>query len=175
MRRKQLLRLIFAAMSVCSFALGMGAKLLSQKLPFVLLENLSTWLWMLSVSILVIIMLEWLLSYKIYKGFRYLLHYYAVLNSLELQMIDAGICIKRGNYIEIPKIRLSFENGFSKGILKIRNSLKFDKKFDDVVMSAALHNFIVERHYKTDDGNYFIYELIDGAVSFKNIFNSSFL
>lgn len=126
----------------------------------------------LAVSILIIMLAEYLLSNRIYKGCRYFMRYVIVKNSLQKQMTDAGLYIERGNIIELPEIRLSFEKGLSKGILKIRNSLKFDKKLDDIVMSSALDKYIVERHYVTDDGNYYIYELVDGSVDFKLSFDT---
>ena len=57
-------------------------------------------------------------------------------------------------------------------MLRIRNTLKFDRKLDDIVMSSGLGKFIVDNHYVTDDGNFYIYELLNGTTSFKLIFNS---
>ena len=87
-------------------------------------------------------------------------------------MIDSGFGLQRGYYIIVlPKIKLFFDKDFSSGTLKVRNALKFDNKLDSVVMSSALGKFIVERHYSTDDGNWYVYELIDGSVSFKQEFH----
>ena len=93
-----------------------------------------------------------------------------MLSSLERQFIDAGFSIRRTYFLELPKIQLSLSGDLKSGSLRIRNTLKFDKKLDDVVMSAALDKFIVERHFVTDDGNYYVYVLVDGSVSFKQTF-----
>lgn len=87
-------------------------------------------------------------------------------------MIDASFGSQRSFYVELPKIRLSFNKGIRSGTLKVRNALKFDNKLDNAVMSSALRNFIVERHYTTDDGNWYVYELVDDSVSFKQTFDT---
>lgn len=172
MRRKQYARLLFGMASIICFALGMGAKHLYKSLKYVFLLKLSVVSIRLTMILVITILAEWLLSNRIYKGVRYFVRYITVMNSLELQMIDAGLFIERGNIIELSQIRLSFDKGLSKGILRIRNSLKFNKKFDDIVMSSALGRYIVERHYLTDDANFYVYELMDGSVDFKLHFKS---
>ena len=172
MRKKQYIRLLFATSAMICFALAMGAKLLCRSLQYAFLMKLYAITVGLTVLIITIIFVEWIFSNKIYKGIRYFVQYIIVMNNLELQMIDAGLYIERGNILEIPRIQLVFDKGLSKGILKIRNSLKFDKKLDDVVMSSALDKYVVESHYVTDDRNYYVYELIDGSVDFKLTFKS---
>lgn len=150
----------------------MGAKLLYKSMQYAFILKLSVVAIRLTVIFAIAILGEWFLSNRIYKGIKYFIRYIIVKNNLELQMIDAGLFIERGNVIELPQIKLSFDKGLSSGILKIRNSLKFDKKLDDIVMSSALDKYIVERHYVTDDANYYVYELIDSSVNFKLSFKS---
>lgn len=172
MRKKQAQRLVLATIGVIGFVLGLGAKLIHRSLQMIFLKKIYSVLWFLSASLFVLIITEFLLSNRIYKGFRYFWYYWTVRNGLERQMLDAGFGIQRSYYMELPKIQLSFNRDFSAGTLKIRNVLKFDKKLDDVVMSAGLRKFIVERHYQSDDGNYYVYELVDGSVSFKPEFET---
>ena len=106
------------------------------------------------------------------NGFWYFLQHWIITNRLERQMIDAGFCIQRGKIIDIPKIKLSLSKDLSTGCLYIRNALKFDNKLDKATMSSALGRYIVDYHYLTDDGNYYVYELIEGSTSFKLTFNS---
>jgi hypothetical protein len=91
---------------------------------------------------------------------------------LEHHMIDAGIYVERGNIIELPRIKLRFDDSLSTGILKIRNSLKFERKLDNLVISSALGKYVVESHYISDDANWHIYELIDRSANYKMTFNS---
>lgn len=172
MRKKQAERLMISVFGIIIFVLGLGAKMINQSVQITFLEKLYSVLWIISGGIFVLLTIEFFLSNHILKGIRYFWHYKSIKNRLELQMMDAGFGIQRSYYIELPMIKLSFSNGFSAGVLKIRNALKFNKKFDDVVMSSALGKFIVEYHYQTDDGNYYIYELVDGSVSFKLTFET---
>lgn len=172
MRREQYTRLILAIASIICFALGLGAKLLYSNLGYVVFLRLSTYLYRFAFVIAILVFAEWLFSNKIYKGMRYFVRYIIVKNSLELQMIDTGLYLERGNILELPQISLSFDKSLSKGILRIRNSLKFSGKLHDLEMSSALERYIVECHYISDDGNYHEYQLIDGSVNFKLEFKS---
>ena len=172
MRKAQYKRFLVILACVICFALGMGAKLLYSKTEYMFLGKLSIYSLKTSYIIAGLVLLEWLVSNKIYKGIRYFWRYHTVKNSLELQMIDAGLFIERGNVLELPVIKLRFERHLTSGVLRIRNSLKFDKKLDDIVMSSALKRYIVERHYTTDDSNYYVYEIIDGSSNYKIEFKS---
>jgi len=157
---------------IISLALALGAGLIYRNIQTVFIEKLSICLFFTALIIAGLMLVNWLFSNKIYKGIRYFRYHWQVKNTLEFQMLDAGICIDRGKYFELPQVKLSFDKKCTKGLLKIRNSIKFDKKLDGVVMSSALGKFIVERHYTSDDANYYIYELVDGAISYKLTFKS---
>lgn len=171
-RKKQLERTIAFVCSLSLFALGLGAKRLKQTFNLAILGKWNLYMWCISGVILTLLVIEFLFANHIRKGIRYFWQYWRITNKLERQMIDANFGIRRAYYIEVPKIKLTFSKDLSLGELRIRNTLKHDKKLDDVVMSSALGKFVVERHYQTDDGNYYIYELIDGSVSFKQNFNT---
>ena len=160
-------------MALIIFALGLGARVVNKALNISLLKQFNIYTRYISGLIILILIIEILLSNHIFKGFRYFINHWTIKNNLELQMVDAGFGIKRGNIIELPKIILSFDKDLKTGQLKIRNALKFDKKLDDTVLSSALGKYIVERHYLSDDNNYYIYELVDGSVSYRLIFNSA--
>lgn len=172
MRKKQAERVIILAVSMIILVLSMGARIIYQHTYYEPLSKLSSTLAVLFGCMIALMIIEYLLSNKVYKGLRYFIHYSSIKNRLEKQMVDAGFGIERWFYIELPKIEIEFNSDFSEGKLKILNTLKFNKKLDDVVMSSALGKFIVERHYQTDDANNYIYELIDGSISFKMTFNT---
>lgn len=166
MRKRQVIKLIIFVIAFIAFALGMGAKAIYELVRVRILEKCFPLCLVVSISLVVFLVLEFFISNRVWKGFRYFWNHWRIKDRLERQMLDAGFAIQRSCFIELPKIRLVFDKGFSAGTLKIRNALKFDKKLDDVVMSAALGKFIVESHYQSDDGNMYIYELIDGSVSY---------
>lgn len=160
------------AVSVCCFALYWGAKRIQRYVQIEFLTILCRWSLVLAILIVAFIIVEFLLSNRAYRGFRYFSNYWNTRNLLEKQMIDADFGIQRGRFKVLPTIKLSFAKDFSSGELRVRNSLKFGKKLDDVVMSAALGDFVVDSHYMTDDGNFFVYKLVNSKGSFKLTFNS---
>ena len=172
MRLKQLFRLFFAMVGIISFALGLGAKLLYSDFPYTFLGKLNVYAYKIAAMIMLMVLIEWLLSNKIYKGVRYSLRYMSIIRMLEGQMLDAGLYIERGNLIELPLIKLSFDKGLGKGVLKVKNSIKFNNKLDDIVMSSALGRYVVECHYVSDDGNFYIYELVDSSINYQLEFSS---
>lgn len=171
MRKSQAERLTMSVFALIIFVLAMGIKMINKLVRIDILNTITFWMWIGTGIVFILIIVSFLLENCIYKGFRYFWNYWKIRNSLELQMIDAGFGIQRSNYIELPRIQLSFNKDFRSGTLKVRNALKFDNKLDTVVMSSALDRYIVERHYQTDDGNWYIYELVDGSVSFKQTFD----
>lgn len=172
MRKRSLFRLLAVANAVIALALALGARAIHSATEWSFLSVVETYSMNLSLVLFLCIAFELCACNKLYKGFKYFWYYSTVKNTLEKQLIDAGFFIQRSYYVEIPKIYLSFDKSFSTGILRIRNKIKFDKKLDDVVLSSALKRFVVERHWITDDGNFYIFELVDGSASFKITFNS---
>lgn len=173
MRKRNAVRTIIFAASAVALALTYGARAI--RLNFTkseALEDIQSVSRLISVSLLLLLTFQFLLSNRIYKGPRYFWYHWRVKNRLEKQMLDAGFGIQRNWYVSLPKIKLSFSKDFSSGILKVQNMLRYDKKLDDTVLSAALGKFVVECHHQTDDANHYVYELIDGSVSFKLTFKT---
>ena len=150
----------------------MGTELINKEFNTAKLEKLGDIFWLIAIVLITFAIVEFLLSHCIYKGIRYFFHHVSIYYRLERQMIDAGFGIMRGNYIELPKVKLNLSKDLTKGTLKIRNKMKFDNKFDNMAFTPALGKYIVERHYQSPDGNYYIYELMDGSCSFKLTFNT---
>lgn len=171
MRKRQAERLIVMSLVVLTFALYRGAKVMYQQVQVNFLQDMQTILLLVSIILLILLMLDFLLSNQIHKGFRYFWCYWMTTTRLEKQLVDAGFGIQRSYYVDLPEIQLSFNSDYNAGVLKIRNSVRFDKKLDEVVLSAALGRFVVERHYLEDDRNTYVYELVDGATSFKMVFS----
>jgi len=176
MLKAQAERLMFIIFAFIILALSVGASMINRALQMPtfepILEKASFWLMIASAALFAMVILGYLLSHRIYRGFRYFWHYRSVKSSLEHQMIDGGFGIQRSYYIELPKIKLSFNKDFMSGTLIVKDSIKFDNKLDNAAISAALGKFYVERKYQTDDGNFWIYEFLDGSISFKQTFNS---
>lgn len=95
-----------------------------------------------------------------------------ILFSLQRQLRDAGFGIERFWLLELPKVEISFNDDLMTGVLKIQNSVKFNKRLDELDFSAALKNYKIERHYLSRDSNWYIYELLRADVSFRLTFSS---
>lgn len=171
MRKRQAARLMVLSMCIIVLTLRWGVRTTCQWFQVDILQTMQNILLMVSIILLLLLIQEFLLSNRIYKGFRYFWNYWTTINRLEKQLVDAGFGIQRSFYVDLPEIQLLFDLDYNTGVLKIRNSVRFDKKLDEVVLSAALGRFVVERHYLEDDRNTYVYELVDGATSFKMVFN----
>lgn len=101
-----------------------------------------------------------------------LLMRWKILFSLQRQLRDAGFGIERLWLLELPKVELSFSADLTTGVLRVQNSVKFNKRLDDINFSAALQNYKIERHYISRDANWYVYEMLRADVSFRMTFSS---
>ncbi len=125
----------------------------------------------LSTLLLCSIPIEIVITNQLYHGFKHFIRMIKLRCRLEKQLIDAGLSIKRNCYIEVPKIEIHFSNDLCKGVLKIRNTIKNDRRLDNSVLSPALGDYVVEQHYMSDNQDYYIYELYDSTKTYKQVFN----
>ena len=172
MRKSNANRVIISFVALVVLALGLGARTVSKAFGYAIFGKIYIWACVISAFIIAILLLAFLFENRINKGFRYFANYFSVKNRLEKQLIDAGFGIQRSYYIELPKIILDFDKDYKTGTLNVRNTVKHDKRLDDVVLSSALGKFVVERHYLTHDENFYVYELLNYGTSFKLTFNS---
>lgn len=136
------------------------------------MQGLHIWIAVLAVILTVIEGWRiWKLLLKPEDIDRLLLRW-RILFSLQRQLRDAGFGIERLWFLELPKVELSFSDDLMTGILKVQNSVKFNKQLDDIDFSAALQNYKIERHYISRDANWYVYEMLRADVSFRMTFSS---
>lgn len=109
---------------------------------------------------------------RLYRGPRYALRHNGMATRLRYDLLDAGVCARRdwpffGQFDQLPKFRISFADDFRTAKLEVGNSIKADKRLDDVDFSAALRGYIVERHFSSIDRNFYVYELLDAQADYK--------
>lgn len=109
---------------------------------------------------------------RLYRGPRYALRHNGVATRLRYGLLDAGVCARRdwpffGQFDQLPKFRISFADDFRTAKLEVGNSIKADKRLDDVDLSAALRGYVVERHFSSIDRNFYVYELLDAQADYK--------
>lgn len=110
------------------------------------------------------------------RGFDYVKRNAPLMHSLRRALLDAGYCIQRisllGDCFELPKIEFYPDANNGNSILRIENSIKFQTRLDDIDVSSALKDYVLERTYLTDDRDWYVYELIDASIKLKLRFDS---
>lgn len=126
--------------------------------------------------LLVLYMVGWYISNKIYKGLRYAFLHAKIKRKIRKSLKNAGYYIEqnfRGERVAVlPKIRIDFSKDFLIGTIAIENHIKFDKKLEAVDISSALGKYIVTQQYISDNANSYVYEFEDASIDRQLIFNS---
>jgi len=134
--------------------------------------GVSITLYKLLISIIilffVISIIIWLIRNKLYKGFKYsMLHYFTILK-LRKAFLDSNYYNKRIYFnteiAELPDVKLIFNKDLSKAKLFVQN-INIKKAIDDVNISFALGNFVVDRAYLSNDENYHVFEIYESNIN----------
>lgn len=117
----------------------------------------------------------WFIRNKAYKGIKHAIYHYRLVLSLRKALLDARYYNVRfylnTEVADLPNIKVSFTNNFSKATLSIEN-IKINKDFSDINISFALRNFIVEREFVSDNENFHVFEIYDSNIDNQFKFNS---
>ena len=117
-----------------------------------------------------------LLRFGIQHGLDYFRLCLKTLIPLRHALLDAGYSFRRvgllGEYEELPKILIERANGAKEVQVRIENSIRFDKRLDDVDISSAVRGFVLERAYLTDDRSWYVFEMVDASSDFHMAFES---
>ena len=129
-----------------------------------------------AAALATLVLVCFLLRFGILHGWRYFCLCLRVTIPLRRAFLDAGYSIKRyglvGEYEEIPRIRIEMaEDGLSVKV-RIENSIRFNKKLEDVDLSSAINGYVLERTYLADDRSEWIFELVDAATNFSLVFET---
>ena len=173
MVRRRALRLALTAIAIFFFIVGDISFRLCEAFRSVALGVTGAVIVLLAIFILVVVLLSLLSEHHGEQGLKLFFRHWIMTIKLEKQLVDAGFGVQQGRWIELPKIHLLLSKDMVSGRLSISNSVRLDSRLDSVLMSAALGRYVVDYHYLTDDGNEYIYELVDGNLSHKQTFDSS--
>lgn len=115
------------------------------------------------------------IKFKIWEiGFKNVVKSIRLIRSLEKQLLEAGIYVEKYTnkngvkIVDIPKICIEWQD---EPVVKIKNSVKFNSKFDGIDFSAGVLNYTVESSYFSLDRNWLILELHDFTKSWRFIFD----
>lgn len=105
----------------------------------------------------------WAIRNKLWYGLPFALSYYSIVKRLRRQIKDARFEDERefdNRLVTLPKIKIVFDDNRirTSGKVLIRNSIKFDKKLEDVRIDSALKGYVSERQYLSQDRNFYVYE-----------------
>ena len=117
------------------------------------------------------------LYHKLYRGVRYCILHKKLTDSIEQELLDACHYVERFSGMTkvavLPKIKVEFNDGkLTTGKVYIRNHIKYHKKLEDISLSSALEEYIVDNAYISDDENWFIFEFISSSLNSKLVFHS---
>lgn len=115
------------------------------------------------ILIVLIQLMVWSIRNKIWHGLFYSLHYYSVVKRIRKYLLEAKFEIKNEfdtALVKLPKIKIKFDDNRTRksGEILIQNSIKFDKKLEDLRIDSALKGYLSERQYLSQDRNWYIFE-----------------
>lgn len=78
MRKRQVIKLIIFVIAFIAFALGMGAKAIYELVRVRILEKCFPLCLVVSISLVVFLVLEFFISNRVWKGFRYFWNHWRI-------------------------------------------------------------------------------------------------
>lgn len=117
----------------------------------------------LNIVCIGLIFFRWSKHHELQSGMKYAFLHNKIENSLIQALYDDGYYVERAVLFKkcavIPRIEIYISPQFDKGVIKIENSIKLDKRLEELPISSALPDeYILSRSYIDDDCNNYIYE-----------------
>ncbi|WP_303984684.1 FtsK/SpoIIIE domain-containing protein [Niallia circulans] len=105
----------------------------------------------------------WSIRNKLWFGLFFSLHYYSMIKRIRRHIKDARFEDERefdNRLVMLPRIEIEFDDNRKRksGKVFIQNSIKFDKKLEDMRIDSALNGYVSERKYLSKDRDFYIYE-----------------
>lgn len=105
----------------------------------------------------------WSIRNRIWKGLSYSIQHYFITKNIRKYIKDARFESEDefdNRLVRLPKLKVIFDNSETResGKIFIQNSIKFDKKLEDMRIDSALRGYISERQYLSTDRKWYIYE-----------------
>ena len=98
---------------------------------------------------------------------------FLIKRELREQLISAGYYTEShvAGYIVLPKIEIDLSDDLSNGSIMIEDNLKFRLRLDEDI-SMALPGYTVDTHYTSDNGKWYVYEIVRSDIDNKCYFHS---
>lgn len=156
---------------------GPASGALTELLPNVaeMCRRLGAWLYAVGGLICVACLLVWCVHHKAHWGIRYAVNHAVLISGIERALLEAGTGYSISGdegYVDLPIVKVELSKDLIRGIVKIRNHIKYDSKLETTNLSPSMGRYIVTNTYLSDDENWYIYEFVDSLVDNQLIFNS---
>ena len=111
----------------------------------------------------IILWVYWSVEHGLKYGFKYAWLHSKMYKSINRALYDSNFYTERIVLLKkcavIPRIKITMNESLDEGVIQIGNSIKLDKRLDELpISSALLKKYVLTASYISDDGNDYIYE-----------------
>lgn len=138
--------------------------LIVEQITIIQLPHIESNIFLFPVGLVVVgLFVSWSIRNKLWFGLFFSVHYYLMIKRIRRHVKDARFEDERefdNRLVKLPIIKIEFDDNRARksGKVFIQNSIKFDKKLEDMRIDAALEGYVSERQYLSKDRNWYIYE-----------------
>lgn len=138
--------------------------LIAEQIMILQLPHVESHIFLIPVGLMVMgLFIGWSFRNKIWFGPLFSVHYYLMIKRLRRHIKDARFEDERefdNRLVRLPNIEIVFDDNRARrsGKVLIQNSIKFDKKLEDMRIDSALNGYVCERQYLSRDRNCYVYE-----------------
>lgn len=162
-------RYIYNIFTAVLFCLSLLLAYIASFLPY----KIESYFLIFAFSLVILSFLKFFFTYQFYKGLKHGFTVLSIKTTLQKQLCKAGIYYEYGRLKFVPKMIITLDEDLQTGTIKLKNSIKFNNKFDTILdLSAGLAKYKVEYDYISDDSNHYIYNIVKADTSFKISFKS---
>ncbi|UUI40194.1 helicase HerA domain-containing protein [Oceanobacillus oncorhynchi] len=139
--------------------------LIVEQITILQLPHVESHIFLVPVGLMVIgLFVAWSFRNKLWFGPLFSVHYYSMIKQLRRHIKDARFEDERefdNRLVRLPNIEIVFDDNRARksGKVLIQNSIKFDKKLEDMRIDSALNGYVCERQYLSRDRNCYIFEI----------------
>lgn len=135
----------------------------------------GTTLYLVVVLMVLVWLIIWAVQHQLFKrGLRYALVHARMVHELQKGLLETpGYSVELNNQeAKLPAIKIEFSRNMINGLIKIQNHIKYNTLLEKVNLSPAIGRYVVEQQYLTDDENWYVFEITDGLIDWRLIFDN---
>jgi len=139
--------------------------LIAKQVTLLQLPHVESHIFLVPAGLIAIsLFIGWSFRNKLWFGPLFSIHYYSMIKRLRRHIKDARFENERefdNRLVRLPNIKIVFDDNRTRksGKAFIQNSIKFDKKLEDMRIDSALNGYVCERQYLSRDRNCYVFEI----------------